>query len=153
MNPPRLHLAAALLALPVACGLWPAPSVAHEYQAGALKIQHPWSRPTVAGVGVGYMVIVNAGKADALVAASTPVAARVEIHQTRIEGGIMRMRQVEKVELPAGATVRLQPGGLHMMLIGLAQPLAEGAKLPLLLRFAKAGEVKVELAVQADGPK
>jgi hypothetical protein len=153
----RQLAAAALLALAAAASFGPALSVAHEYQAGPLKIEHPWSRPTApgVGVGVGYMVIVNAGKADALVAASTPVAERVELHQTRMDGGMMKMRRVEKVEVPAGATVRLEPGGLHMMLIGLKQPLAEGAKLPVVLRFETAGEVKVELKVevQADGPK
>lgn len=150
----RRHVAAALLALAATASLGPAPAAAHDYQAGTLKIEHPWSRPTAAGVsvGVGYMVIVNTGQADALVDASTPVAERVELHQTRMDGGMMKMRRVGKVDLPVGATVRLEPGGLHMMLIGLKQPLAEGAKLPLVLRFEKAGEVKVELKVETDGP-
>ena len=150
----RRQVAAALLALAATASLGPAPSAAHEYQAGTLKIEHPWSRPTAPGVsvGVGYMVIVNAGPADALVDASTPVAGRVELHQTRMDGGMMKMRRVGKVDVPAGTTVRLEPGGLHMMLIGLRQPLAEGARLPLVLRFEKAGEVKVELKVETDGP-
>ena len=150
----RRQVVASLLALAATASLGPAPSSADEYQAGTLKIEHPWSRPTAPGVsvGVGYMVIVNAGKQDTLVAASTPVAGRVELHQTRMDGGMMKMRRVEKVDVPAGTTVRLEPGGLHMMLVGLKQPLAEGARLPLVLRFEKAGEVKVELKVETDGP-
>jgi hypothetical protein len=154
-NRKRLHLLPAVLLAALGVAVAPRPAVAHGYQAGTLKIQHPWSRPTApgVGVGVGYMVIVNSGKADTLLAASTPAADRVELHLTRFEAGMMKMRQVERVELPAGATVRLEPGGLHMMLIGLKQPLAEGARLPLVLRFGKAGEVKVELEVETDGPK
>lgn len=149
-----LALLSALLLLPLGAGLGPAPAAAHAYQAGPLSIDHPWSRPTAPGVrvGVGYLVIANAGKDDALLGATTPVAERVELHQTRMDGGVMRMRRVDRVELPAGATVRLEPGGLHMMLIGLKQPLAEGARLPLVLRFETAGEVKVELKVETDGP-
>jgi copper(I)-binding protein len=146
------RLAAALCA--AAFSLAAGGASGHAYPAGTLKIEHPWSRPTAPGVsvGVGYMVIVNTGKADALVGANTPVAERVELHQTRMDGGVMKMRRAERVDIPAGVTVRLEPGGLHMMLIGLKQPLAEGAKLPLVLRFEKAGEVKVELKVETDGP-
>lgn len=135
-------------------GAAPKPADVRGLPAGTPRVEQPWSRPTApgVGVGVGYMVIVNPGKADALIAASSPVAERVELHLTQFEGGMMRMRQVGRVELPAGATVRLEPGGLHMMLIGLKQPLAEGAAVPLVLRFEKAGEVRVELKVDPDGP-
>lgn len=145
----RPSFAAALFL--VGCTLGAGPGMSLEHQAGGLKIEQPWSRPTAPGVsvGVGYMVITNGGQADALVAAGSPVAERVEIHSSRMDGGMMRMRHMERVELPAGRAVKFEPGGLHFMLIGLKQPLAEGSKVPLVLRFAAAGERKVELEVQA----
>lgn len=149
----RQWLAAMLIVLASTLALWSDLSVGHEYKAGTLKIEHPWSRATAAGasVGGGFLVIVNSGKADALVGASSPVAARVEIHSSSMEGGVMKMRQLQRVELPAGGTVRFEPGALHLMLIGLKQPLAEGSKVPLTLRFAGAGEQKVELKVESMG--
>lgn len=149
----RQFLAAALIVLASTLALWSGLSVGHEYKAGALKIEHPWSRATAAGasVGVGFMVIVNSGKADALVGASSPVAARVEMHSSSMEGGMMKMRQMQRIDLPAGGTVRLEPGVMHLMLIGLKQPLAEGSKVPLTLRFAAAGEQQVELKVESMG--
>lgn len=149
----RQLLAATLGALASTLAPWPGVSLAHEYQAGGLKIEHPWSRATAAGasVGAGFMVIVNSGKADALVGASSPVAARVEMHSSSTDGGMMKMRQLQRVELPAGGTVRFEPGALHLMLVGLKQPLAEGSKVPLTLRFAVAGEQKVELKVESLG--
>lgn len=149
----RQVLAATLIVLASTLALWSGPSAGHEYKAGGLKIEHPWSRATAAGtsVGGGFMVIVNSGKADALVGASSPVAARVEMHSSSMEGGMMKMRQLQRVELPAGGTVRFEPGALHLMLIGLKQPLAEGSKVPLTLRFAVAGEQRVELKVESLG--
>lgn len=149
----RQFLAASVLLLGGALSLWSNMSMAHEYQAGTLKLEHPWSRATAASaaVGAGFMALTNSGKADALLSGSSPVAERVELHSGRIEGGIMKMRRVERIELPAGETVRLEPGGLHIMLIGLKQPLVEGTKVPLVLRFAGAGEQKVELKVEALG--
>lgn len=147
----RPLLAAALGVLAGTLAPWSGPSVAHEYKAGGLKIEHPWSRATPAGasVGGGYMVIVNSGKADALIGASSPVAARVEMHASSMEGGMMKMRQLQRIELPAGGTVRLAPGALHLMLVGLKQPLVEGSKVPLVLRFAAAGEQRVELKIES----
>ncbi len=81
---------------------------AHEYTHGKLSIGHPWSRPTMPGMpmGVGYLSITNHGTApDALIAASTPAAARVEFHETRIDGGMARMRPLTEISLAPGATV------------------------------------------------
>lgn len=140
---PRLVLATALLAVTTA--------FAHDYRAGALRIDHPWARPTVGGqrAGGGFMTLDNrAGGADRLIAASSPAAERVELHSMAMEGDVMRMRQIDAIELPAGQTVALQPGGLHFMLMGLKQPLTLGARVPLTLRFEKAGEVSVEIAIE-----
>ena len=149
----RQFFAASLFVLGCTLAAWSNMSIGHEYQAGSLKIEHPWSRATATGASAGgaFMVITNSGKADALVGGSSPVAERVELHSSSMEGGVMKMRQLQRVELPAGGTVRLEPGALHIMLIGLKQPLVEGSKVPLTLRFTDAGEQKVELKVEAMG--
>lgn len=141
----RRHLLAAALLITAA-----AHTAAHEFKAGAITIGHPWARPTAAGqpVGGGFMKFSNAGAADRLVAASTAVSASVELHTMRMEGDVMRMRQVDAIELPAGGTVELKPGGLHLMLMGLKQPLKAGDTFPLTLRFEKAGEVVVTVNVE-----
>jgi copper(I)-binding protein len=127
---------------------------AGEVRAGALVIENPWARATPPGamVGAAYLVIRNTGTSgDRLVGASTPVAATVEIHETRMTDGEMQMRPVEALEIPPGGSVRLQPGGLHLMLMDLGAPLVTGARVPLTLQFAGAGEVRVELAVAPAG--
>ena len=119
----------------------------------APRIEDPWARPTVAGqaAGGGFLKITSA-TADRLVGASAPVSKTVELHTMQMDGDVMRMRQVPAIELPAGRSVELKPGGLHVMFIGLNQPLQEGASFPLTLRFEKAGEVKVEVQVRNQGP-
>lgn len=138
----------------LALGLAAIAAAAHGYTAGAIKIGHPYSRPTVPGqpTGAGYMSFDNQGSgADRLVGASAAIATRVEMHTMNMEGDVMRMRQVDTIELPAGTKVELKPAGMHLMLIGLKAPLKAGERVPLTLRFEKAGEVTVELAV--DAPK
>jgi copper(I)-binding protein len=125
---------------------------AQEHAAGLLKIGHPWTRSTVPGqtAGGGFMTIDNAGgEPDRLLDASSPAADHVELHSMSLDGTVMRMREVPGIDLPAGRTVALEPGRLHLMLVGLKQPLKAGAKVPLTLRFQKAGAVQVELLVQA----
>jgi len=118
----------------------------------APRVEDAWARPTVAGqaAGGGFLKITSA-TADRLVAASAPVSKTVELHTMQMDGDVMRMREVPAIELPAGRTVELKPGGLHVMFIGLAQPLQVGASFPLTLRFEKAGEVKVDVKVMT-GP-
>jgi copper(I)-binding protein len=124
---------------------------AHGYKLGAIAIDHPYARFTVAGqtAGGGFMTFENKGGADRLLSASAPVCERVEMHTMRMEGDVMRMRQLEMIELPAGKTVELKPGGLHLMLVGLKAPLKVGERFPLKLKFAKAGELTVDVAVEA----
>jgi copper(I)-binding protein len=132
-------------------------AAAHEYKVGAITIAHPWSRATPPGAatGAGYLGLTNQGAdADRLVEASSPVAAKVEVHQMSVEGGIMKMGAVEGgLEVPAGGSVALEPGGYHLMLTGLTRPLVEGERIPLKLVFDKAGPVEVELAVDKIGAK
>jgi hypothetical protein len=144
----RTALAASLAAVLL---LVAAPVGAHEYKLGSLSIGHPWSRATPPGaaVGAGYLTIVNEGaEPDRLVAATAAIAGRVQLHTMAEEGGVMTMRPLpDGLEIPAGATVELAPGGNHLMLMDLAGPLKEGERVPGTLRFEKAGTLDVEFAV------
>lgn len=125
-------------------------SAAHDYKVGSIKIDHPWARATSAGqaAGGGYAVFTNAGASDRLISVSSAAAERVELHEMKMDGDMMRMRQLESIDLPAGKSVELKPGGLHIMFIGLKKPLTEGSKFPLKLKFEKAGEVTVDVKVE-----
>ena len=118
-------------------------------QADKLGVDNAWARPTVPGqvAGGGYLSIQNKGGADRLLAASADVARSVEMHRMSMEGEVMKMRQLEALDIPAGKTVELKPGGLHLMFIGLKEPLKVGTSFPLTLRFEKAGELKVQVKV------
>ncbi len=118
-----------------------------------VQVESAWARPTVTGqsVGGGYLSLRSA-RADRLLGASTPGAERVELHTMAMAGDVMQMRQLDAIDLPAGQTVELRPGGQHLMLLGLKQPLAAGSKLPLTLRFEKAGEMKVDVMVTTAAP-
>lgn len=145
-----------LLVLLAASSLLALPAAAHEYARGGLTIGHPWARPAAKGMnGAAYLSVTNKGAAaDTLVAAESPAAARVELHQTTMTGAVASMKPVTAgLSAPAGKTVALSPGGAHLMMFGLKQQLVEGARIPLTLTFAKAGKVKVELAVEAAGPQ
>ncbi|HXU40691.1 MAG TPA: copper chaperone PCu(A)C [Burkholderiales bacterium] len=117
-----------------------------------VRVEEPWARATAPGakVGAGYMKITSA-TADRLIGASSPAAARVEMHVTSKQGDVMRMREVKGYDIPAGGSFELAPSGAHLMLVDLKAPLKQGTKVPLTLRFQKAGEVKVELQVRALG--
>ena len=114
-----------------------------------IKVENPWARATAPGakVGAGYMKI-SAPKGDRLVGASSSAAARVELHVTQKHGDMLMMREVKAYEIPAGGSFELAPGGAHLMLVDLKAPLQEGGKVPLTLRFAKAGEMNIELDVR-----
>lgn len=129
-----------------------APLAAHGVTVGTLRIGHPWARQTAPGqqAGGAFLSLTNNGtKEERLLGASTDVAARVEVHSMSMDGGVMRMRPVKGgIAIPAGQTVTLAPGGYHIMLIGLKRPLALGEMVPMTLRFARAGAVKVELKIE-----
>ncbi|MDN3562891.1 copper chaperone PCu(A)C [Paeniroseomonas aquatica] len=132
-----------------------APVAAHDFRAGDLAIDHPWTRAVgaAAPTAAGYMVIRNTGAApDRLVSAETPRAARIEMHEMSVTDGIMRMRPIAGgIPLPPGGEVRLAPGGLHLMLIGPQGGFEQGARVPVTLVFEHAGRITVELAVDAPG--
>ena len=121
-----------------------------------IEIEKPWSRATPPGstLAAGYMVLRNkAAAADRLVAVSSPAAARVETHVTTREGDIMKMRPTKGYDIPAGGSFELKPGGAHLMFVGIKRPFKEGDRIPALLRFEKAGEVKVEFEVLRSAPE
>lgn len=126
---------------------------AHEFEAGQLHIDHPWSRalPPVAPTGAAYLSISNHGDtADTLLGAKTEVAGQVEIHEHVHADGVMKMQRVESLTIEPGATVTFSPGSYHLMLFNLARPLAAGESYPLTLNFANAGDVDVQVNVQAN---
>lgn len=131
---------------------------AHGYKIGALEIGHPWARMTPAGakVGGGYLKIENEGTtADRLVSATAEVAGMVEIHEMSVTDGVMKMAMLpDGIEVPAGKTVALAPGGYHLMLKDLKQPLKEGESFKGTLTFEKAGTVEVSFKIEGmNGPK
>ena len=132
-----------------------APALAQEVKAGDLVITQAWSRATPGGakIGGGYLTIENKGSTpDRLLGGSADVADRVQIHEMAMNNGVMTMRPLEKgVAIEPGKTVKLAPGGYHLMLLDLKSPLKQGDKLPVTLEFEKAGKVKVPLDVQGDG--
>jgi copper(I)-binding protein len=145
-------LAGSVLVAPSLFG--PAPLRAHEFKAGAITVEHPWSRATPGGarVAVGYAAISNAGEADRLVAATAEIAGRAELHEMAAKDGVMTMRPVTGgVSVPAGGKVALKPGSYHLMFLDLKRPLKPGEQFAGTLTFEKAGPVAVTFAVQSIG--
>lgn len=103
-------------------------------QAQPVSVKDAWVRVPAPGQNVAgvYMEIVSRAE-SVLVAVASPAAARAELHSMALEDGVMKMRPLERIELPAGKAVRLAPGGLHVMLTGLKQPLKRGEKIPVTL--------------------
>jgi copper(I)-binding protein len=135
--------------------LFAAPARAEEFQLGDLVISQAWSRATPGGakIGAGYLTIENNGSvADRLMGGSGDVAAKIEVHEMAMSNGVMTMRPLDKgLAIEPGKTVKLAPGGYHLMLIDLKNPLKQGDKVPLMLEFEKAGNVKLSLEVMGVG--
>jgi len=131
------------------------PLRADEVKAGDLVITQAWSRATPGGAktGGGYLTIENKGSTpDRLIGASADVAAKVEMHEMSMKNGVMTMRPLDKgLTIEPGKTVKLAPGGYHLMMMDLKGPLKQGDKVPVTLEFEKAGKVQVSLDVQGVG--
>jgi copper(I)-binding protein len=114
---------------------------AQTAKVGSVQIENAYTRATVPGqqVAGGFMKIENQGAADQLISASSPVSGDVQLHEMTMDGNVMKMRQVKEVVVPAGATVELKPGGLHLMFMNIKAPLTAGDTVPVKLKFAKAG--------------
>ena len=126
---------------------------AHEYNVGKLTIDHPYVRstPPMAPVAGGFMTITNNGdKDDRLFAGTAPFSKALEIHEMVMgDKGVMRMQQIEGgIVIPAGETVELKPGGLHIMFIGLDKQMIPDERHKSLLKFENAGDVEVEFVVK-----
>ena len=124
-------------------------AIAAQVQA-QVQVERPWARATAPGATVagGYMLIRNAGAAaDRLVGASSPAAAKVELHVHINDNGIMRMREVQGYDVPAKGTFELKPGGAHLMFTDIRRAFKEGEKLPVRLKFEKAGDLNAEFHV------
>lgn len=143
------------LSLIASATLVASPAWAQAYKLGPLEIDQPWTRATAATAkaGGGFVTITNKGATpDRLIAARSTASDKVEIHEMKMDGNVMRMRELANgLEIPPGATVTLKPGGLHIMFMELKAPFAKDAKVPVTLVFEKAGSIDVELVVQAMG--
>jgi copper(I)-binding protein len=132
-----------------------APVRAEDVKAGDLVITQAWSRATPGGAktGGGYLTIENKGSTpDRLIGGSADVAGKVEVHEMAMNNGVMTMRPLDKgLAIEPGKTVKLAPGGYHLMMLDLKSPLKKGDKLPVTLEFEKAGKVTVSLDVQGVG--
>ncbi|MDA9436461.1 copper chaperone PCu(A)C [Bradyrhizobium sp. CCBAU 51627] len=132
-----------------------APVRADDVKAGDLVISQAWSRATPSGAKVagGFLTIENKGAApDKLVGVSAEIAGKADVHEMTTENGVMKMRPLDKgLVIEPGKTVRLAPGGYHLMLQDLKGPLKQGEKVPVTLEFEKAGKVAVSLDVQGVG--
>ena len=129
-----------------------ATAFAHDFKLGDLMVDHPWARASIgkAKAGAAYLTIVNGGsQADRLIAAETPAAKRAELHTHVMKDGVMKMRQLEAVEVAPGEPTVFQPGGLHVMLMGLKAPLTEGESFPLTLTFEKAGTLEITVKIES----
>jgi periplasmic copper chaperone A len=138
-----------------ACLLAACSAAVFAQAAGKIRVEEPWARRAAAmggsgaGNGAVYVMLVNeSAEADALVAVQSDAAGAAEIHETYRDMGMMMMRPVKQIHLPAGRKVELKPGGYHIMLLGLKQDLKPGAAVKLSLRFEKAGAVSAEATVK-----
>jgi copper(I)-binding protein len=152
-RPTLTSIVAACVAALVAVAL----ARAQDVKAGDLVVSAAWSRATPSGakIGGGYLTIENKGSTpDKLIGGSTEVAGAVQVHEMSTQNGIMKMRPVEGgLTIEPGETVKLAPGGYHLMLMDLKAPLKQGEKLPVTLDFEKAGKLTVTFDVRGIGAK
>jgi copper(I)-binding protein len=136
-------VAAGLLAL--------APLAAARADDMSLMASGAWSRPTASAAmaGVVYVTVTDSGAPTTLVSVSTPIAAQAEMHQSLMQNGMMEMLPVKSLPIAPGAPIMFSPGGYHIMLTGLTQPLSAGQTFPLTLTFADGGKVTTKVIVQS----
>lgn len=126
----------------------------HHAMSGGIKVEKAWARATPGLVknGGAYFTAVNGGKhADRIIGVSAGVSAKAQLHTHLNDNGIMRMRQLKGVDVPAGGKITFKPGGHHIMFIGLHKPLKKGERFPVTLMFEKAGKQTVEVTVMGVG--
>lgn len=129
-------------------------AAAHDYTVGDLTVDHPTARVNIADrPSAGYMTIHNKGAADRLIAAQSPAFGRIELHTHKMVDGVMSMREIEAIELPANGETSLEPGGLHLMFFNPTDAFPESLLIPVTLTFEQAGEVDVTLMGERIGRK
>lgn len=141
--------AAALLAADMAAAM-----AADVATVGDVMIHQPWVRASLgqAPNSAAYMTLETMGdEPDRLLGGSSPVAGKVQLHGHIMEGGVAKMRPIEAIEIAPGTPSVLEPGGMHLMLMGLTQKLEEGGTMPLTLVFENAGEVTLDVPIQGVG--
>lgn len=124
---------------------------AHEFNSGQLNIDHPWSKqvPPSSSVAAAFFEITNQGnEQDMLIRAESPIAGKTELHAHIHEDGMMKMREVKEIAIPANGSQMLKPGGYHIMFFDLQTIPELGERFPLTLHFAKEGRVEVEVTVE-----
>jgi len=127
----------------------------HEFALKDLRVGHPYARATPPGARAGgaFFTVENRGaQDDRLIAVASPVATAAELHTMAMDGTVMRMRALREIDIPAGAKVALKPGGFHVMLLDLKQPLAVGEEIPMTLTFERAGTINVTVNVESMVP-
>ena len=147
------RLSILLLLAVTGLGFW-LPAAAQD--KAMIAVERPWARASIgtARPAAAYFTLVNTGSQPArLVAVTTPVAGRADVHRTVQEGEVMRMEPAGEVEVPAGGRVELAPGGLHLMLIDLQVPLKKGDNFPLTLRFAEGEPIDVSVPIFGPGAR
>jgi len=148
------RFSALALALALALGAFAAPALAQEFKAGDISIDKPWARATPKGadVGAGYLVIHNNGATPDTLTGGTADFASVEVHEMKMDKGVMKMTEMTKgLNIPAHGTIRLAPGGYHLMFTHLTKPLAKGETVKATLDFEHAGAVAVDFPVEGIG--
>lgn len=144
-----------LVAVSLSLLLGPAGAATAQTPPGQSRIvvSDAWARatPGAGSTGAAYLTVTDQGAPDDLVGASTPVAAKAQLHQTKGDNGVMRMLPVPDLALASGRPVTFAPGGYHLMLTGLKQPLRKGDSFPLTLTFAHAPPVTVQVRVEGVG--
>ncbi|MCG8509477.1 MAG: copper chaperone PCu(A)C [Rhodospirillales bacterium] len=130
---------------------------AADFKVGSIVISDPWARASASKMmkaGAAFLELSTHGaEMDRLVAAASPVSKKTELHTHLMEKGVMKMRQVEAIEIHPGTPTVLKPGGLHVMFMGLHAPLKEGQEIPITLTFEKAGQVEITAKVMKPGAK
>ena len=143
------HIVATLALLPML-------AFAGAALAGGIEVENAWARASIGTErpGVAYMTIRNSGAAsDRLLGAKTPVSKRAMVHESLMKDGVIKMRPAEDIDIAPGATVMLEPGGLHLMLTFLQKKLVEDESFALTLTFEHAGEVMVDVMIAGMGAK
>jgi hypothetical protein len=141
-----------MLASAILASLLTTSAGAADSNGAKLTVEHAWARASAGTTAAAYFAVNNQGSAaDRLLAISTPVAEKAALHESKMENGVMKMREVGPIAIEPGQSVVLKPGADHVMLIGLKHPLKQGESFPLTLSFERAGKVEVAVRVERAG--